>query len=114
MYTLAERVQSVSEESLKGLLKAAGMLSNSMLPGKLLSVFNRLEQAVNAEELREVICLGKQIFDELESIENYFQEVADTKSDASQDSKSSAEKRSEQYTIQIQKSKNIDISMALS
>ena len=35
-------------------------------------------------------------------------------SDVSQDSKSSAEKRSQQYSIQIRKSKNIEIAMALS
>ena len=37
---------NISSENLKGLLKTAGLLSNSMLPGKLLSVFQRLDQKV--------------------------------------------------------------------
>ena len=42
---------NISSESLKGLLKTAGLLSNSMLPGKLLSVFQRLDQNVCSNEI---------------------------------------------------------------
>ena len=42
---------NISSENLKGLLKTAGLLSNSMLPGKLLSVFQRLDENVCSDEI---------------------------------------------------------------